>query len=273
MVLVKDITTCETSAVRGLDQQLIAELNVIVPNALVSIEDLNVTVTGSSVWPLVQPPAKEALRRAINERGRNLQVNSAYRSLPAQLLLYQHAQAGRCGISIAARPGRSNHQSGLAIDISDNAGWRPFLETHGWQWLGQRDQVHFDFKGSGTQDIRSTAVLAFQRLWNRNNPNSRIAEDGVYGPQTESQLLNSPAEGFGGAPTPSPARLLRLTQPFTRGDDVRQVQEALVRAGFSLSADGIYGPRTERAVKQFQTNKGLTVDGSVGPQTRAALGL
>jgi GH24 family phage-related lysozyme (muramidase) len=196
MVLVKDINTCETSAVRGLDQQLIDEINVIVPNVLVSIEDLNVAVTGSSVWPLMQPPAKEALGRAINERGTTLQVNSAYRTIAAQFMLFQQSQEGRCGVSLAARPGRSNHQSGLAVDIADNAGWRPFLELHGWQWFGPEDEVHFDFVGGGTQDIRGTAVLAFQRLWNRNNPNDLIPEDGLYGEQTDIRLGNSPAEGF-----------------------------------------------------------------------------
>lgn len=270
MVLVKDVTDCETSAVRGLDQQLIDEVNAIVPNALVSIEDLDVAATGSSVWALVQLVAKEALQRAITERGTTLSVNSAYRSIAAQLILFQHAQAGRCGITIAAIPGRSNHQSGLALDVEDAEGWQPFLERHGWQRLLPDDPVHFDYLGGGTQDIRGPAVLAFQRVWNRNNPNDPITEDGLYGPQTETRLGNSPAEGWGNVPT-VPPRLLRLTEPFMQGDDVRQAQEALIRMGFSLTADGIYGPITEGAVRQFQTDKGLTVDGIVGPQTRAAL--
>ena len=193
MVLVKDITGCETSPVRGLDQQLIDEVNVIVPNALVSIEELDVELTGSSVWPLLQPAAKEALGRAIAERGTTLQVNSGYRTIAAQLVLFQNAN--ECGFEVAL-VGSSNHQSGLALDVEDNAGWRPFLERHGWQWLGDNDPVHFDFTGGGTQDIRSTAILAFQRLWNRNNPNDRIAEDGQYGEQTNIRLGNSPAEGF-----------------------------------------------------------------------------
>ena len=35
--------------------------------------------------------------------------------------------------------------------------------------------------------------------------------------------------------------------------------------------DGIFGPKTEAAVKSFQRGKGLTVDGIVGPRTWAAL--
>jgi Transglycosylase-like domain/Putative peptidoglycan binding domain len=53
-----------------------------------------------------------------------------------------------------------------------------------------------------------------------------------------------------------------------RGDAVRKVQTAV-----GVTADGVFGPMTERAVKRFQRRKGLLVDGIVGPQTRSALGL
>lgn len=68
-------------------------------------------------------------------------------------------------------------------------------------------------------------------------------------------------------------RLLRLTGPFMTGDDVRQVQQALVKAGYAANVDDIYGPGTAEMVKQFQQARGLTPDGIVGPSTRAALGL
>jgi cell wall-associated NlpC family hydrolase len=54
----------------------------------------------------------------------------------------------------------------------------------------------------------------------------------------------------------------------SRGSGVAAVQRAL-----GVSADGIFGRVTRRAVIAFQAAHGLVVDGIVGPQTRAALGL
>ncbi len=71
-----------------------------------------------------------------------------------------------------------------------------------------------------------------------------------------------------------PAGLLRLTHPFLRGDTVLRVQTALEAAGFSVGgADGVYGPQTASAVANFQRVQGLAVDGEVGPDTAAALGI
>lgn len=66
-------------------------------------------------------------------------------------------------------------------------------------------------------------------------------------------------------------RVLRLTRPMMRGEDVQALQRALAAAGAAIEADGIFGGDTEKAVLRFQAQKGLTVDGIVGPATMAAL--
>lgn len=56
-----------------------------------------------------------------------------------------------------------------------------------------------------------------------------------------------------------------------KGDDIRTLQELLNKAGDSILVDGSFGNRTHHAVKTFQSQKGLAVDGIVGPITSDAL--
>jgi peptidoglycan hydrolase-like protein with peptidoglycan-binding domain len=83
---------------------------------------------------------------------------------------------------------------------------------------------------------------------------SGLAVDGVVGPQTWSALVITVRRG-------------------SRGDAVRGVQEEFQfrnlsgDPGLGVQIDGIYGPKTEAAVRLFQDVLGITVDGIVGPVT------
>ena len=58
------------------------------------------------------------------------------------------------------------------------------------------------------------------------------------------------------------------------GATVREIQTRLKNWGYYFgSVDGIYGSQTEKAVRYFQSKNGLSVDGQVGNQTLAALGM
>lgn len=60
----------------------------------------------------------------------------------------------------------------------------------------------------------------------------------------------------------------------SQGDDVRTVQDKLLRWGYyEGEIDGVYGSRTYRAVRRFQERNGLSIDGIVGPGTAQALGI
>jgi Putative peptidoglycan binding domain len=63
--------------------------------------------------------------------------------------------------------------------------------------------------------------------------------------------------------------------PLTRQGDqdhpVRTLQQLLRARGHSVTVDGIFGPRTDAAVRDFQRQQGLAVDGIVGPDTWSAL--
>lgn len=58
------------------------------------------------------------------------------------------------------------------------------------------------------------------------------------------------------------------------GSTVSQIQQKLKNWGYySGEVDGVFGSRTEAAVRLFQQKNGLSVDGKVGPQTLSALGM
>jgi len=73
--------------------------------------------------------------------------------------------------------------------------------------------------------------------------------------------------------TTKPARLQTLRQGY-RGNDVKYMQELLMKAGETLpkyGADGSFGLETKRAVQSFQRKNNLEIDGIVGKQTWAKL--
>lgn len=55
------------------------------------------------------------------------------------------------------------------------------------------------------------------------------------------------------------------------GGDVKKLQEALNRCGYSLDVDGQFGNETRKAVMDYQKNNGLAIDGVVGKNTWGSL--
>ncbi len=56
------------------------------------------------------------------------------------------------------------------------------------------------------------------------------------------------------------------------GDDVTRLQKRLTKAGFDTGgADGVFGPKTEAALRAFQDSAGLAADGIAGPATNGKL--
>ena len=67
-------------------------------------------------------------------------------------------------------------------------------------------------------------------------------------------------------------RYLLLNSPNLRGDDIADLQSRLARLGFDCGrVDGIFGPRTARALADFQANCGLNADAVCGPETQRVL--
>lgn len=185
--------SCSTSIVLGVSRQIADEMVCMAPEALVRFEEGDgITFTGAAVLPYLAPEAATALRAVA--AGASLSINSGFRTVAQQYLLYRWKQQGRCGISAAATPGRSNHETGRAVDVANWSSRVSAMGARGWSHSVPGDPVHFDHLAS--PDLRGLDVHAFQRLWNRNHPEDQIDEDGVYGAITANRLGRAPARGF-----------------------------------------------------------------------------
>lgn len=69
------------------------------------------------------------------------------------------------------------------------------------------------------------------------------------------------------------SRVLKLVSPTLRGDDVKELQKRLSEKRYAVgTADGIFGSKTEAAVRAYQQTNGLTADGKAGKNTIVSLG-
>lgn len=106
----------------------------------------------------------------------------------------------------------------------------------------------------------NSAVAGFGR------PNWKVVANGG-----ESSGSSSSADT---TPTPTPIPTMVVTCYGERSNTVKDLQEKLIKLGYNVGkdgADGEFGLNTLAAVKKFQKDHNLVVDGEVGDMTRAAL--
>lgn len=208
--------SCSTTSVKGLSEQIIAEGNCLSAGAYARIPSHSNLGLGSAVFPFLEKPARDQLVASLNaHKGTHMTINSALRTIAQQYLLYSWYTGGRCGIKLAASPGNSNHETGLALDVSEAGTWRSSLEGHGFHYFGSADPVHFDYVGPGSVNHKGLDVRAFQHLWNANHPGDKISTDGAWGPNTEARMKKSPAAGFANGPSCGGSAMIEMTD----GDD------------------------------------------------------
>lgn len=144
---------------------------------------------------------------------------------------------------------RTQHEMDGSVSFDYNTG---AVDRASWvqRWLtGQRADAERRFKqwNKGGGKVLRGLELRRDREWN-------LIANGVY-----PSVPTSSSPGVAVS---------------TDASAVREYQEQLIKLGYDLGpagADGTPGSRTEAAVRAFQRRAGLTVDGIVGPATRAAL--
>src|SRR3972149_3025919 len=99
---------------------------------------------------------------------------------------------------------------------------------------------------------------------NKHDKHCHISVLAGSGDDAKSWDIAGPWKAEDTRPAATVKPLLRKGSPYTA--DVTALQRKL-----GLTQDGVFGPKTEQAVKEFQKASGLTADGLVGPYTLEAL--
>jgi hypothetical protein len=220
-------------------------------------------------WGPGWPADNRHAMRAVRSGGIALSVRAELAPLVAHLVTetvdrgyaLRHGECwGFANRAIAGTNRPSNHSWGLAVDlnattnpmgpdlVTDMPDWMVERWTsRGFRWgghyRGRKDSMHFEYMGSPADLHAELAAI-------------------VDAPAP----LDPPPDA---TPWPGPGPTLRRG---ARGPDVARLQERLNAHGAALAVDGDFGPRTDAAVRAFQSAHGLVVDGIVGPLTWGALG-
>lgn len=185
-------------------------------------------------------------------------LNLISRLLPAGIMLGMVAASLTWAASAQAAPAAINlNSSSCPTDLTqgENDGCvtelQNLLNSHGTSLSA--DGIF----GAGT----TTAVKSFQSR-------EGLTSDGVVGPMTKTSLYAAKV------PTPISLESSQCPADLTEGENdgcVTKLQQLLNSHGASIGVDGSFGPGTLTAVRSFQSAHGLSADGVVGPNTKAAL--
>ena len=187
------------------------------------------------------------------------------------------------------------YNAGLAIPITTSKGFA--YCPYGVKWFKDKgklfntpelgDIVFYDWKNDGISDHvgivekinTDGSIIAIEG-------NTSIGNNSNGGQVMRRTRPRSVIVGFGRPPYDDinddgeihthpvwPGRYVTITTPYTEGNDIITWQRQMIKRGWDLGPfgatgkgdDGIFGERSHGVLIQFQTNKGLEVDGVLGP--------
>lgn len=164
-------------------------------------------------------------------------------------------------------------------DPGANWNWTYYMQLVGGSGSGA-DGLSFPSYTTQRTGSTGTQVKAVQTLLNKQGYDAGT-EDGIFGAKTESAVrLFQTARGLDSDGAVGPKTWTALLSAGTTptlvtgasGEAVKRLQRALTAAlGRTVAVDGAFGANTDKAVRDYQSARKLSVDGSVGPDTWKAL--
>ena len=162
---------------------------------------------------------------------------------------------------------RKGGVKGQHIDINDFSGIPNRLGTYDAGTLRQGSE------GAAVKELQEKLIAAGYSC-------GKAGADGICGAATVKAIKayqkdkGLTVDGIAGPKTLDSLNSIRNIRQGCKGDDVKALQEKLIAAGYDCGkagADGVCGKNTVAAIKAYQKDKGLTVDGIAGLKTRYSL--
>lgn len=196
-------------------------------------------------------PAAQALQRVFEDvlkEGGHLYISDMFRAAVDQQKAHEDWKTGR-KTAYSPPSCSSVHEAGRAIDIDafdtgiGHARVRAILKKHGWtnivETLTGAECWHYEFREERWEEFKS-----------------------LHGYRDMAHAMKEEIGNLAGA-----------SQAEKAMEDVKWLQTSLnTLLGISLKVDGIYEEKTRQAVKRFQREHNLQVDGIAGPITRRVIG-
>jgi peptidoglycan hydrolase-like protein with peptidoglycan-binding domain len=212
--------------------------------------------------------------------------------------------AGMGPISAAENKGKvsgqkawgSFHNYGLAVDLVPVVNGKPTWKVpdstwkaigaagkkNGLEWGGdwkKKDLPHFEMAGGAASGKAYKSLYdqgGMNAVWNKVNKGYPNFGGGTAPTNPTTPTVPTTPTTPVVPTTQTGAALKTHLEKGYRGQDVKDLQTKLVNLGYMSKAEmatgpGVFGPRTQKAVEQFQAANGLKDDGVVGPGTRSAL--
>lgn len=167
------------------------------------------------------------------------------------------------------RYGADANDAAIAVELAwgGRIDFQEAYERYVWYHAYLADKFNLD----PNEDIVAHSTLDPSR---RTDPQNALNRYGISWSEFIQEVSNAYRKYFQKEDMPEPVvKGVSIDLPLENGDEgdfVKEVQQDLIEAGFSLpryGADGIYGQETQKAVKKFQRTYGLRDDGLVGENT------
>ena len=185
----------------------------------------------------------------------------------------------------------SEHATGRALDfmVTADTSVGDVIADYVWQHRARLGLVHVIWR----QRIKSTKVQP--GVWRTMSDRGSPTENHMDHPHCffDGRAVNAKGSGSSSSTPAAPRPKTGRTAPafplprgsyfgpksgpnssvsgyYSHRSDLKKWQARMAARGWRITADGLYGPATAKVARSFQAEKGLAVDGLIGPATWAA---